>query len=342
MRLTLSSLIASQWRTQPPVVKADLTGKTVVVVGANTGIGFEATKHFATMNPGRLVLGCRNKSKGEEAVAKLKSQRSNSKAELWIVDLASFESVKQFAAKFEKDGGRLDILVMNAGIETSVYTPTTDGWESTIQVNNLATSLLSLLLLPRMIQTAKDHSTTPRLVIVSSDVHYWADVERPALESPNFLKTLGSKEYSTPKVMGNRYFVSKLLSLLFVRALSSRLPASPPTVITSAANPGYCYSELRRHLTGLRAIFDYLMEKALALTSEQGSRQLVWAALAEDKDINGGFVSYAKVVEPSDFVISGEGKKVQDRFWDELVEILSEVDPRVQSVIKDYLVEPAT
>jgi len=204
---------------------------------------------------------------------------------------------------------------MNAAIANDVYEPTKDGWEATIQVNNLATSLLSLLLLPRMIQTAKDHSTTPRLVVVSSEMHYWADIEKKAVDSPNYFKTIGKKEYCTPKVMRNRYQLSKLLNVLFVRALSSRLPASAPTVVTNAVTPGFCYSELRRKMTGFVAIVVHLMELMLAFTTEEGSRQLVYGALAEDKDINGGFVLGAKVVESSDFVISKEGKKVQDKVW---------------------------
>jgi len=168
-------------------------------------------------------------------------------------------------------------------------------------------------------------------------MHYWADAEQKAIDSPNYLKTLGSKEYCTPKVMKNRYPLSKLLNVLFVRALSSRLPAEAPTVITNTINPGFCYSEIRRNLTGFVTILIRLMEKMLAFTTEEGSRQLVYGALAEDKDINGGYVSGSRVLEPSDFVISEKGKKLQDRVWDELVEILSEVDPRVQLVVKEYL-----
>jgi len=341
MRYGFWTFVASQWRTQPPVLKADLTEKTVVVIGANTGLGFEAAKHFATMNPGKLILGCRNKSKGEEALSKLKSQTSYSNAELWIIDLSNFESVKQFATKFEDEGGRLDILVMNAGMGNGVYESTTDGWEATIQVNDIATSLLSLLLLPRMIQTAKNYSTTPRLVVVSSATHYWADIEQKAIDSPNYLKTLGSQEYCTPTVMGKRYPLSKLLNVLFVRALYSRLPESSPTVITNAINPGFCHSELARNITGRRSIMIRLQKILLAFSTEVGSRQLVYGALAEDKDINGAYVSGSSVMEPSDFVISEEGKKLQDRVWNELVEILSEVDPRVQLVVKDYLKTPS-
>ena len=68
MQLSLWALIKDQWTTVPPVAKADLKDKTVIVTGANVGLGFEAAKHFARMNPGKLILACRNKEKGEAAV----------------------------------------------------------------------------------------------------------------------------------------------------------------------------------------------------------------------------------------------------------------------------------
>ena len=67
MRLTYEQHVADQKRPAGPVVKVDLTGRVVVVVGANTGLGFEAAKHFAEMNPARLILTCRTAEKGEAA-----------------------------------------------------------------------------------------------------------------------------------------------------------------------------------------------------------------------------------------------------------------------------------
>ncbi|KAG6874586.1 hypothetical protein C0993_000280, partial [Termitomyces sp. T159_Od127] len=99
----------------PPVETADLTGKTVMVIGANVGSGLEATKHFARMNPARLI----QQETGYEA------------AETWIVDLSEFSSVIAFADKFEKDGGRLDILLANAAVLPDKSMSTSDGWERT-------------------------------------------------------------------------------------------------------------------------------------------------------------------------------------------------------------------
>jgi NAD(P)-dependent dehydrogenase (short-subunit alcohol dehydrogenase family) len=68
MRYTYLQVIKDQFWKVEPVVRADLTGKTIVIVGANVGLGFEAAKHFASMNPRRLVLGCRSPEKGQAAV----------------------------------------------------------------------------------------------------------------------------------------------------------------------------------------------------------------------------------------------------------------------------------
>ncbi|KAJ7663843.1 hypothetical protein DFH06DRAFT_1128222 [Mycena polygramma] len=129
MHLTFGTFVKGQlFKAPKPVVKADLTGKTVIVLGANTGLGFEATKHFASMNAGGLILALRSKPKqgtgrAHRTAPELKTETGYGKAELWLVDLADFASVKEFADKFERDGGRLDILVENAGVGGFTYEP---------------------------------------------------------------------------------------------------------------------------------------------------------------------------------------------------------------------------
>ncbi|KAJ7474896.1 hypothetical protein FB451DRAFT_277908 [Mycena latifolia] len=344
MQLSFWTFLKGQLFAPPPVVTADLAEKTVIVLGANTGIGFEAATHFAKMNAGRLILACRSQAKGQAAVDKLKATTGYQRAELWLIDLADFASVRNFADKFERDGGRLDILVENAAVGKSGYEPTKDGWDISLQVNDLSTSLLALLLLPRMLDTARTHATLPRIVVVSSGVHYWVELDKHLREDPAMLKTLGGTEHcSVPKNMEGRYPLTKLLNVLFVRALAARLPSSPPLIV-NAVCPGYCYSELRRDFSGFRAVVHFFMERLLAFSAEQGSRQLVFGAVAlphRPEDLRGAYVSLSKVTEPSDFVLSEEGKRVQNRVWDEMVEILGDVDPRVTETVEKYLSPPA-
>lgn len=103
---------------------------------------------------------------------------------------------------------------------------------------------------------------------------------------------------------------------MFVRELNRRLALS--AIIVDAVNPGYCYSELRRGFTGLKAVFDWLMEKTLALTAEQGSRQIVFAAIGGGEyadHLRGAYISRSDVVDPSDFVLSKEGEEAQHKIW---------------------------
>ncbi|KAF7369500.1 hypothetical protein MVEN_00279800 [Mycena venus] len=341
MRRGIWDFIRDQWTPQQPLVKVDLTAKTVIVLGANAGLGFEAAKHFATMNPGRLILACRSQSRGQAALEKLSAATGYTKAELWIVDLADFESVKAFADRFQREGGRLDIFVENAAILMDKYEPSKDGWETAFQVSCLSTPLLAFLLLPTMIKTAREHSTVPRLVVVSSEMHYWASIEKEVRENPDMLKTFGSQEYCTPTRMASRYLLTKLLNVFFVRALNARLANTTPLIV-DAVNPGLCHSELTRGLTGIVATLERLFAFFFAYSTEVGSRHLVWAAIAhqekqEEEKLRGAFIHGCRVTEPSDFVLSEEGRKTEDRLWDELVEILGKVDPRVTKTVEEYL-----
>ena len=133
-----------------PVLHTDLAGRTVVVVGSNVGIGFEAAKHFARMNPKRLIVTCRSQEKGVQTVesqfllssrsmrtrysctcshAAIQKETGFVAVEFWPLELTEFASVKAFADRFETDGGDLDILVANAAIVTRNFVLTSDGHE---------------------------------------------------------------------------------------------------------------------------------------------------------------------------------------------------------------------
>jgi hypothetical protein len=122
--------------------------------------------------------------------------------------------------------------------------------------------------------------------------------------------------YLVFRAPGTKYTPPLVLNVFFVRALDARLPSSSPTLTVNAVNPGYCYSELRRNFSGIRNVIDWVMEKTLALTTEEGSRQLVYSAVAgKEKDMRGAYISCSEVVEASDYALSVEGGKVQDRLW---------------------------
>ena len=108
-----------------------------------------------------------------------------------------------------------------------------------------------------------------------------------------------------------------VLNIFFVRELTKRLPANSPVIVT-AVNPGYCKSQLTRHTSLINRIFLKIMEVSLARTTEEGSRQLVWAAVGgvgREFELRGGYVSMANLEEVSDYALSDEGAVVQTRVW---------------------------
>jgi len=337
--LTFPKFVQDQLWKVDPVVHVDLTGKTVVIIGANVGLGFEAAKHFASMNPKRLVLGCRSQEKGQAAVQAIQATGFKN-AELALVDLSRFASVSAFADTFVRDDSQIDILVYNAGVALRHYAATGDGWEESIQVNHLSAMLSTILLLPCLLKAASSGtSPNPRVVVVSSDLHYRAKLSKGEVESDNILRKLSNKDYCTSRVMANRYDLTKLLNVFFVRELTKKLPANSPVIVT-AVNPGYCKSQLGRNQPFVIRVVAAIGAALLARTTEQGSRQLVWAAVGgtgREFELRGAYVSKANLQEVSDYTLSDEGAVVQTRLWDESVEIVSRADPRFESNLREIL-----
>ncbi|KAI0037540.1 NAD(P)-binding protein [Auriscalpium vulgare] len=336
-RLSFRKFLASQW-DPVPLVEHDLSGKTVLVVGANTGLGLEAAKHFASMGPKHLVLACRSLKRGEAAAAAIKSATGFDGVAVRIVDLAVFSSVIDFAEAFEKEFGQLDIHVINAATATGLYEQTVDGWESSLQINVLSCLLLSVLLLPASLKAAAP-SARARVVVVSSEVHAWYTVAEDELANPRPLELYNDKAYCTPETMKGRYRLSKLLDVFITREFASRISADSPLVVNTV-NPGFCKTELARNIPFPASVGMKLFQFFVARTAEMGSRVLVWGALGgrnRERDLHGAYISDGAVNEPSDFVLSDEGMQMQQRIWDESVEVLSAVSPRFKELAAVHL-----
>ncbi|KAJ3766569.1 hypothetical protein FB446DRAFT_676389 [Lentinula raphanica] len=336
---TFQEMIDEQKKGMPPVLKGDLTGKTVMVTGANSGIGFEAAKHFATMNPARPVIVCRTIAKAQDSIKQIQAETGYKNAEPMALELSSFRSISESVTQATKTLDRLDILVENAAVSTGYeYIPTEDGWETMLQVNSLGPALHALLLLPLISKTAKEHSVVPRIVVVSSEVIFFPDgiIGSDALAAENTLRTLSSKEYCTPEILRIRYVQSKILNTMFVRKLATLLPNN---IVPVSLNPGFCVSGLRRkHENGEEAERFKKMEDEFGYTSEEGSRQIIYAAIGgKDQELRGAFTSYSQVLEISDWMLSDEGKKAEEKTWTEMLEVLNQADERIPQIVKKFL-----
>lgn len=212
------------------------------------------------------------------------------------------------------------ILIAETGVATGKYTKAEDN-ELTITTNVVSTFLLALLVLPALKRTAQTYNTTPNLVIVSSEVHFFTDFpERNA--QPSIFDHLNEKSTAN---MDDRYNVSKLLEVFAVRELCQKVIPQPYPVTVNCLNPGFCHSSLTREMDTWGFWF---MKKVLARTTEVGSRTLVASALA-GKDTHGEYMSDCAVAKTAPLVGSEEGKRAQERVWKELSQKLETIQPGI-------------
>ncbi|KZV62741.1 NAD(P)-binding protein [Peniophora sp. CONT] len=340
-RLSFLRFFCDQWLAVPKLEKQDLTGQIILVVGANIGLGLEAAKHFASMGPGKLVLACRSIKKAEDAAKDIKKATGFDRTTAYAVDLSVFSSVNSFLDDFQKNEGRLDILMYNAGVAYPHYQSTVDGFEESLQVNDLSCALVCIGLLPLMLKTSADTvsaSHRPRITVVSSGTHFWYKPHPEELSSPNYLLKLNDAEHCTPKVMADRYPITKLINILFARELAERAGVSK--VVVDSVSPGWCYSALRRNVGVMQSIQMSIMDTLIGQSTEVGGRQIAWAALAHrncEHTIHGRYAQYMEVVEESDWALSKEGFAVQRRLWDETIDVLKQVSPGFSLIVDQYL-----
>jgi Short-chain alcohol dehydrogenase of unknown specificity len=185
---------------------AHCAGKTYIVTGANSGLGFHAALHLAKLGAGRLILAVRNLAAGEEAKARILSAVPDAKTviEVWSLDLAKYNTIVQFANRAERELERIDGLIENAGVCPGKR-EIAEGRVSAITVNVVGTLLLLALMLPGMGRKAKKYGEVARLVVVSSSLGF-QDWVKGALEGIKGEQGLlaavdkGEGEYQTMKV----------------------------------------------------------------------------------------------------------------------------------------------
>ncbi len=210
----------------------DLTGKIIVVTGANSGIGFYASQEFAAKGA-HVVMACRNPQKAQAAYDELKAAVPTASLDVMIVDLASLASVRAFADSFLAKFDQLDILVNNAGIMMTPYGVTEDGFERQMGTNHLGHFALTGLLLEVIKATPN-----ARVVNISSMAHRMG-----SMDFENLLYE-GGTGYNPQWAYGR----SKLANLLFTYELQKRFEKAGIDALALAAHPGGSDTNLGNHL----------------------------------------------------------------------------------------------
>lgn len=277
--------------TPAEVRDVDLQGKTAIVTGANSGVGFESSRQLLDLGLSKLILAVRSEEKGKAALAKLSQGRTldASTVEIWLVDFSVYSSVVSFAER-TKTLDRLDIVILSVGIYPASRTfNELTKHDQMIQINYLSTALLAILLLP--VCKAKKMSQPTRITFVSSEVSAWTNFkeksERPlltALDKPGNINLL------------DRMMVSKLLGQLFIAKLAKLVPTTV-AVINSASPAGLHDTQFSsEHEKGVIAAIGKSVLRRIYYSSAVGSRTVVDAAVNHGKETHGEFFSFQKMV----------------------------------------------
>jgi len=205
----------------------DMTGKIVIITGANSGLGLESTKALAAKGA-TVVMACRNLSKAEEAKAEVLAANPSARLDVMALDNASLASVRAFADAFKARYDRLDILLNNAGVMAIPRALTEDGFEMQLGVNHLAHFALTGLLLDTITATpkARVHST-------SSSAAFSGAI--------NLDDLMGEKSYGRWTAYGQ----SKLANAAFATELNRRLQAAGFHTIANSSHPGLVMTNLQ-------------------------------------------------------------------------------------------------
>ncbi|XP_057389578.1 retinol dehydrogenase 13 isoform X4 [Balaenoptera acutorostrata] len=216
--------------------KTTIPGKTVIVTGANTGIGKQTALELAKRG-GTIILACRDLEKCEAAAKEIRGETLNHHVNARHLDLASLKSIREFAAKIIEEEERVHILINNAAVMRCPHWTTEDGFEMQLGVNYLGHFLLTNLLLDKLKASAPS-----RIINLSSLAHVAGHID---FEDLNWEK----RKYDTKAA----YCQSKLAVVLFTKELSRRLQGTGVTV--NALHPGVARTELGRHTGMHRSAF---------------------------------------------------------------------------------------
>ena len=282
-----------------------MTGKIVLITGANSGIGFEAAVRIARMGA-QIVMVARDRQKAETAIVAARERSGSDKFSLMLCDMSSMSGVRRLAAEVLATIPRLDVLVNNAGSVNDARHITGEGLEQTFAANYVGHFLLTQLLLPLL-----KASTPSRIVNVSSMAHW-----QGTLDFDNLQFEKGG--FSIMKAYGR----SKLAQIVFTHELARRLAGTGVTV--NSLHPGAVATRIWSHAPWFtRPVL--AVAQLFMLTPEQGAERIVYLATSpEVEGQTGGYYDKNKRVEPSALA---RDEAIAARLWEESVRLTRSVSP---------------
>ena len=270
----------------------DLSNRTAIVTGANSGIGRAAASALAGAGAS-VVLAVRNVAKGRDAAATMPGS-----VEVRELDLASLESVRAFAASWDED---VELLINNAGVMVPPLSRTAEGFELQFGTNHLGHFALTNLLLEHV---------RGRVVTVSSVGHRVGTIDFDDLQWER-------KTYRAWRAYGQ----SKLANLLFTLELQRRLGEAGSNVLATAAHPGYAATNLQFHSgSKIQDVFSAMGNFLLAQSADDGALPTLYAATADMPPAGyagpGGFMEQRGAPKLVGRTGAASDEEVARRLWD--------------------------
>lgn len=287
----------------------DMKGMTVIVTGANSGIGKETAHALAGMGVSKLIMACRNQEKGESARDEIASNTGNQGVVVKILDLGSMASVRAFAEDVLASEERLDVLVNNAGmLAPTPRQVTPDGFELCIATNHLGHHLLTSLLLPLLRKSAP-----ARVVVVSSTMYKYGKLDLTDLQS--------EKSYGVTAV----YSQSKIANILFTKELAKKLEGSGVTV--NALHPGVVATNIvGENPVGFWTRAFFFVARPFTKSASQGAATSIYLSAAQEiEGVSGEFFDNCRKVGVSAAL---EDVDLARKLWEES-DRLTGVQPKV-------------
>lgn len=280
-----------------------MDGRVAVVTGGNSGIGKETAVGLAALGA-RVVISARDEGKGTAAVEEIRTRAGRGTAEVLPLDLASFATVRDFAAVVAAACDRVDVLVLNAGIILAERHVTVDGHEAMFQTNHLGHFLLTGLLRDRLVA-----SGDARVVVVASDAHRWVRGGLP------FDDLESERRYRALRTYGR----TKLMNILFARELARRWRDTGVTA--NAVHPGFVASNFAREGdTGFLGNVATVLGRPFARSPEQGARTSLYVASAPELDgVTGRYFASSKLAATTAAARDDDAAR---RLWDISAEIV--------------------
>ncbi len=263
------------------ILNMNLNGKTYIVTGGNSGIGFATTEQLAKQGA-HVVIGCRRVDEGNKTIASIQLKSPTAKIQVLPLDLGDLKSVRNFASAFLEKQDELHGLVNNAGVMFTPQGKTKDGFETQFGVNHLGHYLLTELLLPVLKKSAPS-----RVVILSSCFHDKAQgrIGKIDFDDLNFEK----KKYDGWEA----YAQSKLANLLYAKHLAKKLANTE--VLAFSVHPGWVRTNLIRNWIPVWAqntLLKPLLSMAGMIEPWEGTQTTLYALLAPGiENHNGAYFS---------------------------------------------------